>query len=240
MTELPDPRTYELEMKYFPWGELIEKVAYVVEKRAPKNAKVLDLMCGPGFLLGQIEKRRPDLHLEGIDNDSRFIEYARSKYREISFEVVDVLQSLPNKTYDVVMCTGGVHHLPYNRQGDFIKRASGLLNPKGIAIFADPVVEFFKDEKERKRVAAKLGYEYLDTVIQKDAPKEIIQSATDILFNDAVGIEFKTYLQRMEVLLRECFSTVDTRKTWPTLLQSCTSFSLSGDYYFVCENPSLK
>ena len=88
MKQLPNPELYEQEIKYMPWGVMIEAIVELVAIQAKARGYVLDLMCGPGQLLGLIHKRRPDLHLTGVDIDQRYINYARRKYEDIEFILI--------------------------------------------------------------------------------------------------------------------------------------------------------
>jgi len=211
-------------------GTLIDKILATIQNEAPKNGSVLDLMCGPGYLLGEIAKRRPDLTLEGADISDEFIQHAKRKYPEISFQIADVLSWTPSKKYDVVLCTGGIHHLPYDRQAPFLETIPALLNSNGFAIFADPYVDDFSNELERKQSAAKLGYEYLVATMKNGATDEIVKATVDILYNDVMGFEYKTSLKKLEPVFRRLFSNVEIDKTWPE------SKSEYGDYIIVCKN----
>lgn len=229
MKELPKSDVYEQEFKFLPWGFLIDKILTLIEKEVPKNGSVLDLMCGPGYLLGEIAKRRSDITLSGVDISEEFIHYARCKYHNISFQVANVLSYEPAKKYDLVVCTGGIHHLPYDKQELFLEKVSNFLKPKGFAIFADPFIDDFFNELERKQAAAKLGCEYITATMNNDAPMDIIKATIDILYNDVMGFEYKTSIKKIESILRKLFSFVEITKTWPE------SKSEYGDYYIICK-----
>ena len=230
MRELPKSEVYEQEFEFMPWGILIDKILATIQNEAPKNGSVLDLMCGPGYLLGEIAKRRPDLNLEGADISDEFIQHAKRKYPDISFQVADVLSWSPSKKYDVILCTGGIHHLPYDRQVPFLETIPTLLNSNGFAVFADPYVNDFSNELERKQSAAKLGYEYMIATMKNGAPDVIIKATVDILYNDVMGFEYKTSLKKLEPVFRRLFSNVEINKTWPE------SKSEYGDYIIVCRD----
>lgn len=227
MRDLPVSEIYEKEFRYFPWGTLIERVLDIIEKEAPRNGSVLDLMCGPGYLLGEIAKRRSDLILDGVDISDEFIRHAQCKYSSISFQVADVLSWIPTKRYDLILCTGGIHHLPYNKQISFLEMIPRLLNPNGFAIFADPFVDDFSTELERKLSAAKLGYEYMVATMKNDAPDEIVRTTIDIFYNDVMGFEYKTSLKKLVPIIRKLFSQVEINKTWPEFE------SEYGEYYIL-------
>jgi trans-aconitate methyltransferase len=229
MKKFPKPEIYEQFFEFSPWGILINKVVSVIQKEVPQNSTVLDLMCGTGFLLGEICKRRSDLTLEGIDLNDDFIQYAKSKYPSISVQVADILVWNPTKKYDLVLCTGGLHHLTFDKRESVLERASHFLNANGIAIFADPYLDDFSNEVERKQAAAKLGYEYLKSTIEMGAAKEAIEATIDILYNDVLGLEFKTSIKKIEPVLRKYFNKVEINKTWQE------NESQFGDYYIICK-----
>ena len=227
MKELPTPEIYEKEFKYMPWGELIEQVLDYLEQETPRDAKVLDLMCGPGYLLGRIKQLRPDLDLTGVDIDERYIHFAKDKYPNIKFEVSDSLLWNTSEKFDLIICTAGLHHLPYEKQEEFIEKVSKFLAEDGFCVFADPYIDDYSSEQERQMAASKLGYEYLVDVIEKNAPREIISATVDILYNDVMKFEFKNSIEKNKVLFHKYFSFVETNKTWPK------SDSGYGDYWIV-------
>lgn len=232
MKELPKSEVYEQEFEFLPWGFLINSVLTIIEKEVPKNGSVLDLMCGSGYLLGEIAKRRSDINLEGVDISKEFIHYAQCKYPNILFQAANVLSYDLTKKYDLVVCTGGVHHLPYDKQELFLEKVLNFLKPKGFAILADPFIDDFFNEMERKQAAAKLGYGYVTTTINNNAPRDIIKATIDILYNDVMGFEYKTSIKKIEPILRKLFSFVEITKVWPE------SKSEYGDYYIICKNDS--
>lgn len=230
MKKLPTPEVYEKEFKYMPWGILIRGILNLIQQKTPQQANVLDLMCGPGYLLSKIKEQRPDLKLKGIDIDKEFITYAKEKYKEITFEIADVTQWKTNEKFDLILCTGGLHHLPYEKQEDFIKSIKDLLDKDGFCIIADPYIDDYSNEQERKKSAAKLGYGYLSETIKNNGPQEIISAAIDILYNDIMKFEFKTSINKNQRLFKKYFSFVEINKTWPK------SDSEYGDYFFVLKN----
>ena len=230
MKPFPDSKIYEQEFEFMPWRILIKEILEIIEKEVPEKGSVLDLMCGPGHLLGKIADIRSDLNLEGVDISEEFVQYAKSKYPNISFQIADVLSWNPKKKYDLILCTGGLHHLPYDKQKLFLERIPDFLSPNGFAIFADSYIDDFSNESERKQAAAKLGYEYLVAVIKNNAPDEIIEATVDIFYNDVMGFECKTSIKKLEPFFKKLFSQVEINKTWPD------TDSGYGDYYIVCKN----
>jgi 2-polyprenyl-3-methyl-5-hydroxy-6-metoxy-1,4-benzoquinol methylase len=230
MRDFPKPDIYEQFFKLTPWGISINEVVSVIQKQADQYATVLDLMCGTGYLLNEIHKKRNDLLLEGIDLNEVFIKYAKENYSFPSFHVADATRWNSEKKYDIVLCTGGLHHLSIEEKNSFLKKISKLTHSKGMVIFADPYLDDYTTELERKQAAAKLGYEYLKSTIANYANNDLIKSTIDILYNDVLELEFKTSIKKIEPLLRKYFASIEVKKTWQN------NESDFGDYYIICRN----
>lgn len=227
---LPTAEVYEKEFKYMPWGKLVSEVESFVVENARKEGKLLDLLCGPGYLLGKIASRRPDLDLLGIDLEPQFISHAKEKYPGVSFTVADVSKWQPAEKYDVIVCTAGVHHLRYEEQEAFMENVSKALAPSGFAIFGDPYIDDYSNEQERQLAGAKLGYEYLAETIKNGGTPDVVEAAIGVLSNDVLLVEYKSSVKKMKPLLERHFKTVDEHKTWPA------AASGYGDYYFILRN----
>lgn len=235
--ELPVAETYEQEYQYTPWGKIIERVIDTVVDITPKYGHVLDLMCGPGHVLGEIHKRRGDLKLKGVDSSEKFIRYAKEKHPSIRFNVTDVTTSdLGISQYDAVICTAGIHHLPYEKQVPFLKELPLFLKyPDGICVLGDPMIDDYSDEKKRKIASAKLVYKYLLATIESGAPDEVVSAAIDIMYNDVMKFEYKTSAKKLESILEEIFPRVTKIKAWPSYGTKGHK-SGYGDYCFICRN----
>lgn len=230
MQNLPTAQVYEKEFRYMPWGMLISEIERCVISGAPQNASVLDLLCGPGYLLDKLQKQRPDLRYKGVDFEKQFIEYARKLNPNIEFEVADVIEWNGRDKFDVILCTGGLHHLPFEYQETFIQKISNQLSPTGFAIVGDPYIDDFANEGERKLSGAKLGYEYLVATIKNGATKDVIEAAVVVLSNDILLVEYKSSIKKNEPIFRKYFASIEIHKTWPK------QDSGYGDYYFVLKN----
>ncbi|MEE9525545.1 MAG: class I SAM-dependent methyltransferase [Candidatus Woesearchaeota archaeon] len=228
MVELPKSEVYERELVYMPYKKSLEAVCDTVCSEAPQKGNVLDLMCGPGYLLNQIQSRRNDLSFRGVDLDPSYIAHAKEKYSGIKFEVGNVLLWNPGELFDVVLCTGSVHHLSYEDQPDFIKKIPSMMKPGGFSIISDCYIDNYANEAERRLAAAKLGYEYLIATIRNGADEEVIVATLDILLNDVMGEEFKTSLKKRMPVFKSVFDGVGNFKTWPG--PDCEY----GDYFTIC------
>jgi 2-polyprenyl-3-methyl-5-hydroxy-6-metoxy-1,4-benzoquinol methylase len=215
----PDSRVYEQELEFMPYRDSLKVVISRICNYAPRNATLVDLMCGPGYLLGQLSIQRPDLYLLGVDKSAEYVHHAEQRYGRspgLTFEVGDVLSWQPGSQFDIVSCTGALHHIPYSKQETVVKKMASLLSADGFGILSDCYIGDYKNERERRLAAAKLGYEYLAATIANGAPPEVIQATADILVNDVMRREFKTSLRRRLTILRRHFACkASTKKIWP-------------------------
>jgi len=230
MNKLPQPEIYEQELLYMPYRESLRRVLEHLCSNSPHDGSLLDLMCGPGYLLGEIASRREDLKLKGVDIDERYIPHAKAKYPHIDFELGDILSWQPEEQYDVVTCTGSLHHIPYEQQENAVQRMASMIKPGGFVLISDCYVDDYSNETERKVAAAKLGSEYLRETIQNGAPEQVIAETIEILRNDVLMKEFKTSMKRRAQVFNRVFSDVATTKIWPTVE------SEYGDYISICRN----
>ena len=230
MQNLPSAKTYHKEVQYMPWGDLISEIADFVIENTPKGGNVLDLICGTGYLIGKIQAERPDIVFTGIDLESKYINYAKAKYPDAKLYVSDALEWDSKNKFNAVLCTGGLHHLPYNKQQRFIDKVSGHVKKGRFAIVGDPYIEDYSNEQERRVAAEKLGNEYLKATIEKKAPSDVVKAAKNLIKNDVELVEFKTSIKKIEPYFNEYFSSVEKHKTWP---KEDTEY---GDYYFILKN----
>ena len=229
MINYPNSKIYDDLSIYSPWNLTFKNVLDFIKNNSQANSKVLDLMCGTGFLLNKIKLVRPDLALYGIDINEEYITFATKSYPNIEFSLKDVFNMVEDIKFDIIICTGGAHHLEDEKKLSFLNFIKKSLNPNGFAIIADPYIADFSNESERKLAAAQLGYEYLLFSIKNHANIEVINECITILQNDINRLEFKTSINQFRPIVEKVFSKFEIVKVWP---ESKTEY---GDYYFICK-----
>jgi ubiquinone/menaquinone biosynthesis C-methylase UbiE len=136
------------------WRELRKKTVNLASIQP--GEKVLDVGCGTGTLA--IEAARSEGragHVAGIDPSTQQIAWASSKAarRNIPVEFqIGVIEDLPfpDQTFDVVLSTLMMHHLPTPLKRKGLAEIARVLKPGGRLIIAD-----FKPKKERQGQAAR-------------------------------------------------------------------------------------
>lgn len=228
--QLPEARIYELGLQYWPYALSQAIVLEEVEKLAPQNGRLLDIMCGPGNLLGRIAEIRPDLELIGVDKKADYIRYGKKTYAGATFERGDVLTWQPAAPIDMVVCTGSLHHVPYPRQEHAIANIASVLQDGKFAIIADCYIGDYTNETERKLAAEELGHAYSQATIKSGAPAEVIAWTMEIQWNDVFEKEWKTSTAKRLPILEKYFSKVQTLHSWPIRPENVTY----GDYIHIC------
>ena len=229
------PELYQEALRHWPCTAALETVVNFVIGRARKGGRLADVMCGSGYLLGEIAKVRPDLSLLGVDIDPRYVSYGREKYPGISFEEGNVLSWHPSEAFDVVLCTGALHHIAYDEQELAIANIAAATKPGGLAPISDCYIDPYKNEMQRRLGALRLGTAYAEYALKSRASKEVIDETLDIQRRDVHGEEFKTSIALREPVLKKYFRRVNTLQTWPLEPPKLSEpLKLFGDYVHIC------
>lgn len=106
---------------------------FICQSITLRNAKLLEIGCGPGNITRYLLTSRPDFNIFGIDIAPNMIELAKKNNPAASFAVMDSRHIDDIKTkYDGIICG---FCLPYLSQTDtekFISDSSRLLNQDGL------------------------------------------------------------------------------------------------------------
>lgn len=206
---------YESEYAYWPWGEVLLEVTSLVCELAPPGGRVLDYMCGTGYLLDKIKRRRPDLACEGCSLMPEYIEYGHASYIGVDLEICDVFEYLPRGVPDIVLCTAGIHHLSWEKQPDFVAKIAREMHEGGVFLIAEELIRAWDDEASRREGVLELHTHLLRHLIQSHAPIEIIGTAVDVLRADLAMHEFKLDRARLLELAGANFVLERERRVWP-------------------------
>jgi ubiquinone/menaquinone biosynthesis C-methylase UbiE len=116
--------------------KLVDIVAQSLERSQVKNPRILDLGCGPGSLVNHL-RQIPGAHLTGVDLVPEMIRAAQERYPDIDFLIDDAESlSFPDASFDLVLCSGVLHHLPtLNMAMHEILR---VLKPNGLIVAREP------------------------------------------------------------------------------------------------------
>lgn len=124
------------------WAAVAEKM--IAHYNLPANARILDVGCGKGFLLYELQKLLPKAEVKGIDISSYAVENAKEEIRE-RLQVGNAAE-LPfkEKEFDLVYSITTLHNL-YNFDLKKAVREIQRVSKKNSFI----MVESYRNEKEK-------------------------------------------------------------------------------------------
>lgn len=114
-----------------------KEVKHYKEFGMKSGMKVIELGCGPGFLLERLDEEFDDIQLTGIEIEEALVNYAQEHLKEnIEIKLGSILDTkLPDNTYDFAVTRLVIEHL--SNPVDAIKEVFRILKPGGKAIFVD-------------------------------------------------------------------------------------------------------
>jgi ubiquinone/menaquinone biosynthesis C-methylase UbiE len=142
------------------YREVSEEIASHID-----SGQILDVGTGPGYLPIEIAKRRPKVHIVGIDETPKMIDMAQRNAREaglshqLLFEVGDAnCLRFEDNSYDMVISTGLLHSLknPVGAINEWYR----VLKPGRQAWVYDPA-RVTNPEADRSWLASLRGFDRL-------------------------------------------------------------------------------
>jgi uncharacterized protein len=117
----------------------MEKNYSLFNDRVPKQARLLDIGCGYGFMSYMLHFVSPQRRITGVDYDEQKIATANhcfSKDEHINFINADILQ-YSFEQYDAIIMSDILHYLQPTEQKMVIEKCIAHLNPGGSIIIRD-------------------------------------------------------------------------------------------------------
>lgn len=126
---LHDPHGYRYLGGILVVLDLLEKIPF---------ASLLDIGCGDGRFLREVDRRFPGRALVGVDTANAAVDWAQRLNPGLVFERRDLLQDPVTTPYDVVTMLEGLAQVSESQQPAFIEAASTALRPGGTLLLTVP------------------------------------------------------------------------------------------------------
>lgn len=109
------------------------KANYIPHMPKNRNARILVVSCGPGYLVNTLNKHGYS-NVVGIDSDDSKIAHAQA--RDLNCEEAEAFPYLANTNtpFDVIIPEQELNHLTLDEQIQFLRLCKGALNPAGYVI----------------------------------------------------------------------------------------------------------
>lgn len=95
-------------------GQKADSVEQLLRGNRIKPESVLELGCGTGAVMGELQKRGLAQHYYGIDYSATAIAYLKTAFPDIQCTVADVMETtnvFERDSFDVVICSHVIEHL---------------------------------------------------------------------------------------------------------------------------------
>jgi SAM-dependent methyltransferase len=160
-----------------------------------KNAKILELGCGPGNITKYLLSKRPDFIIDGTDIAPNMIELAKKNNPSVNFRVMDcrAINEITD-SFDGIVCGFIIPYLSPTELNQLIINAIGLLNKDGIIYLSfvegDPNKSGFKTASTGDR--SYFFYHELEII-----KKQLLNLNFEI--KNLVNVNYKTSNNEIEV-----------------------------------------
>ncbi|MFX0041924.1 MAG: class I SAM-dependent methyltransferase [Candidatus Hodarchaeota archaeon] len=128
-----------IKSRYKPFAKLVMNS---IEKFGIEGTpKILDIGCGPGFLLFEIKKIISNVKLIGIDSSEQMLEIAKEKAEQNNIDELELVKGfaedipLPNDDIEVIVCLNCLHDFKDAQQT--IQQIYRVLRSGGLFILKD-------------------------------------------------------------------------------------------------------
>jgi tRNA (cmo5U34)-methyltransferase len=168
--------------------------ATLLEYLPPRVTRVLDLGSGDGRLLALVKLARPEATSVAVDFSEAMLTRLRARFADDQTVTVvehDLNQSLPDTlgTFDAVVSSFAIHHLPHERKRSLYEEVHRLLSPSGVFCNLEHVAsptealhDQFLDKLTVKRAEEDPSNKLLDLEVQLSWLREIGFDDVDCLW----------------------------------------------------------
>jgi tRNA (cmo5U34)-methyltransferase len=126
------------------YAQMVESLALAIPFDISAPIRVLDLGCGTGTVAKHVLERFPNAEVSCLDTAVNMIAIAQGKladYPRVSYVLGDFTAMAGDETYDVVVSSLALHHLPADADKQrFYRRIYHSLRPGGVFYNADVVL----------------------------------------------------------------------------------------------------
>lgn len=147
------------------------KIIFFIKKYIKPNMDILEIGCGTGKLLQQIDNLSTNLNLTGIELSNDMLNNAKKKIfnNNISFINSAIEDFLPNKQYDLIIMKQVLHHLSSKEK--IFKKLSEFLKTNGKLIIMTPndkyqmnIIKFKSINDSLGRISDSMIYNYISNL----------------------------------------------------------------------------
>jgi len=153
-------RLYDLEVDLLFWGttDLMRRMLLpplTAALGSGRGARVLDVACGTGRFLRQLQGALPEARLYGVDLSPFYVEQARRTLGNPSVSLsAENAEALPfaDGFFDAVTSTYLLHELPRHVRRNVLREARRVLKPGGLLVLGDSFQQADESSRELRYI----------------------------------------------------------------------------------------
>lgn len=131
-------------IRYNPGARHRRRIIFNILSKINYN-NAIDIGCGPGELLIWLKKHHPDKALSGADISNAVLEKNKQNMPDIDFHELNIEEQSLNNTFDLVVCSEVIEHLP--KQPEAIRNLINMVKPNGHLLISCPTGKRYATEK---------------------------------------------------------------------------------------------
>lgn len=128
------------QVRKLRWGyEYLSYLRFILSRLDKiEFASLLDVGCGEGRFLCEVQKRFPGKRLAGVDPSARAVEYAALLNPTVKFLKRDIRTGPITERFDVITLIETLEHVPLEQVADFVRALRRTLSDDGTLIVSVP------------------------------------------------------------------------------------------------------
>ncbi|MCK7589905.1 class I SAM-dependent methyltransferase [Subsaxibacter sp. CAU 1640] len=165
---------------------LVNAIEFLGSYIDSESKHVLDIGCGLGWSSFEFAREYPNVKVTGVDLSPVLIEAANKMFhglKNLNFIVHDLIEGLPEGSYDVVSMIDVYEHIPLDQRKSFHVKLKGVLSQHSKVLLACPS----KFHQENLRQHKPEGLQPVD----EDVDVSVIQKFADDIDGEIVFFEYK-------------------------------------------------
>lgn len=138
------------QCRNFSWGfEYLSYLNFVVSNiEKVKCDSLLDVGCGDGRLIYELNRRLPERKIRGMDYFQKAIDLAKAMHPQGNYVCGDITgESLFESKFDIITAIETLEHIKIKDLTEFIRKTSEYLNPDGRFIITVPSINVRLNKK---------------------------------------------------------------------------------------------
>lgn len=204
---------------------------FIQKHKGKANLELLDLGCGKGYLAESLNRYGK---VTAVDYAEKTIELNKRRAPSIEFFCADVADpDLPEHldTYDVVVSSEVIEHLPVEGRAVFVKNLERLLRSDGLLVITTPYQETLLKLKpsgvSRKAFLTGLDDQPIDNIMTKQELLDVLQPEFSVL--EFTSVQPLVKPRALDLLWKAIFLPINYR----LVNRFSSSLGIDGKYMVV-------